>query len=81
MLILKTLARAGEMLSLLGLAFGLPLTLVYGRMLASLLFGVKAGDPIVLLSVLGTLACVSAVAYLALTRARSATAQHTTNDR
>jgi putative ABC transport system permease protein len=48
----------------LGIALGLVGALLLGRALASQLFGVSAGDPLVLLSVVTVLAMVATVACL-----------------
>ena len=60
--IVRMISKDVAVLSLLGLAFGVPLTLISEKILASLLFGIRTAEPSVLLLVIGALACVSALA-------------------
>jgi ABC-type antimicrobial peptide transport system permease subunit len=62
--IVRMVSKDVAVLALLGLTFGVPLTLILEKMAANLLFGIRAADPSVLLFVTGTLACVAALAAL-----------------
>ena len=60
--VLKLVLKEGMSLVLTGVMLGFAASLVVGRLLSSLLFGISAGDP---LSVAGAALILSAVALLA----------------
>ena len=68
--ILRMVLRGGMLLTVLGLAIGLPIAFVLARTLAALLFGVEAADPFSFLGLPLLLAAVAALAcYLPARRA------------
>ena len=68
--IFRLLVGNGMLLTLLGIAIGLPLAFGLARMLSSLLFGVTAADPFAFLGLPAILAIVAAIAsYLPARRA------------
>jgi putative ABC transport system permease protein len=70
--ILRMVLRSGMLLTVIGLAIGLPVALVLARALAALLFGVEAVDPFSFIGLPLVLAAVAALAcYLPARRAAS----------
>jgi putative ABC transport system permease protein len=68
--IVRMVLRSGMLLTVLGLAIGLPIAFVLARTLSSLLFGVEAADPFSFLALPLLLAAVAALAsYLPARRA------------
>ena len=68
--IFRLLVGNGMLLTLLGIAIGLPLAFGLARTLSSLLFGVTAADPFAFLGLPAILATVAAIAsYLPARRA------------
>ena len=59
---LRSILREGMTLAIAGVVLGLGLAYGLTRLLASLLFGVKASDPIAFAAVAGILVAVAAVA-------------------
>ncbi len=60
--VLQLVMREGMMLVVLGLAIGIPLSLVSARVLHSFLFGLKSTDPVSLVWVIAILGAVAALA-------------------
>jgi putative ABC transport system permease protein len=70
--ILALVLRSGMLMTLLGLAIGLPISLVLARTLSALLFNVQAADPVTFIGLPLLLAAVAALAcYLPARRAAS----------
>jgi putative ABC transport system permease protein len=68
--ILRLVLSSGMLLTVLGLAVGLPIAFVLARALSALLFGVQAGDPFSFVGLPLILASVAALAcYLPARRA------------
>lgn len=68
--VLSMVLRQAAILAIVGLAIGLPATFGASRLVASLLFDVKAGDPASILTAVGTIGiAVIAAGYVPARRA------------